>query len=332
MAKIPDKKDLSIIIVCYKGLERISRCLEEVGRFRETRFSYEVIIVDNDPESEVTVHLRTLFPDFRFIHNKINGGFGNGCNLGSTEASGDFFLFLNPDTVPVQSEIEKLFAAAQASSGYTIFSCRQIRENGNESKAYGAFPDLFNLTGLLRAVFRRRSGRKIRSENTPYGEVFFPDWISGSVMLMGRSVFQSLNGFDEDFWMYYEDVDLCKRSRKSGGEVVLFKNITVEHNHGGSSRIDPGTAALTRSEVHISQHVYISKHFKGMKCYLIQSFLVLNNLVSGLFPAIAGLLLCFYPRLFAYTLKYSMVLRYYPVALLHRSWISSRSVSSRHSH
>ncbi len=331
MAEIPDNTDLSIIIVCYKGLERISRCLKEIGRFRETSFSFEVIIVDNDPDSEVTANFRSLYREFRFIHNKINGGFGNGCNLGSTEASGDFFLFLNPDTVPVQSEIEKLFAAAQASSGHTIFSCRQNRENGNESKVHGAFPDLFNLTGLLRAVFRKRSEDKIRSDNTPGNEVIFPDWVSGSVMMMSRSVFQNLNGFDEDFWMYYEDVDLCKRSRESGGEVVLFKNITVEHNHGGSSRIDPRTTALTRSEVHISQHVYISKHIKGTKCFLIQSFLVLNNLVSGLLPAIAGLLLCFNPRLFAYTLKYSVMLRYYPVALFHRSWISPRSVGRRYS-
>jgi GT2 family glycosyltransferase len=332
MTENPKRKDLSIIIVCYKGLERISGCLRELGAFKETQFTYEVIVVDNDPDGEVSKNFRAFYPEFRFIQNKINGGFGNGCNLGSGEASGDFFLFLNPDTVPVQSEIEKLFTAAGTSSRYHIVSCRQIRKNGNESMASGAFPDVLSLTGILRAVFRKRSGAKTGKDKNMNGDVIFPDWVSGSVMMVRRSVFQRLKGFDEDFWMYYEDVDLCKRLRDSGGEVVLFKSITIEHNHGGSSRINPGTTALTKSEVHISQHVYISKHMKGIKCFLIQSFLVLNNLVSGLFPATSGLLVFFYPRLFAYTLKYSILLRYYQGALLHKSWISPRSVGSRHSH
>src|ERR1035437_9844314 len=100
--------DLSIIIVCYKGWSRLYKCLESLDSFSGTNFSTEVIVVDNKSEDEEILKIEKQFPKFRFIYNKINGGFANGSNVGALHASGDFILFLNPDTVAAEAELEKL--------------------------------------------------------------------------------------------------------------------------------------------------------------------------------------------------------------------------------
>src|ERR1035437_4734184 len=158
-------------------------------------------------------------------------------------------------------------------------------------------------------------------------EVRVPDWISGSVVLVRHNTFEKLGGFDEDFWMYFEDVDLCRRVRNLDCEIASCNNITIEHNHGGSSRINLKTTSSTKTEVHISRHVYISKHKTGVEKFLIQTFLVLNNLISGGLMALIGLLLFFVPKVFSRTLIYYRLIRYYTGSVLRSSWISPRSVN-----
>jgi GT2 family glycosyltransferase len=129
--------------------------------------------------------------------------------------------------------------------------------------------------------------------------------------------------------MYFEDIDLCRRVRNINCEIAFCGSITIEHNHGGSSRINLKTTSLTKAEVHISRHVYISKHKTGLERLLIQIFLVSNNLISGGIMALIGLLLFFIPKVFSRTLIYYRLLGYYTGSLLRLSWISPRSANFR---
>ena len=315
--------DLSIIIVCYKGWVRLSQCLDALDSFSGNSFKSEVIVVDNKSDDVTILKIEEKFPKFRFIFNYVNGGFANGCNLGAKNAVGEFVLFLNPDTVAAEAEVEKLLNVARQNPEFGIVSCRQINEKGKESIASGTFPSLFNLTGFQRAIFRPRGPHT--AYRTP--DISYPDWVSGSVILMRYETFKKESGFDEDFWMYFEDVDLCRRSRNTGCEIAFCRNITIEHNHGGSSRINLNTTSLTKTEVHISRHLYISKHKKGFEKFLIQTFLVLNNIISGGVMAIIGLLLFFIPKVFSRTLIFYRLTSYYLGSLLRLSWISPRSVN-----
>ena len=315
--------DLSIIIVCYKGWARLSKCLEVLDSFSGRNFKAEVIIVDNKSDDETIHKIEERFPKFQFIYNHVNGGFANGCNLGAKTAVGEFVLFLNPDTVVAETEVEKLLNQARHNPEFGIVSCRQVNEQGKESISYGTFPSLFNLTGFQRAIFRPRTPHA--AYRTP--DISFPDWVSGSVILMRYETFKKESGFDEDFWLYFEDVDLCRRIRNTGCEIAFCRNITIEHNHGGSSRINLNTTSLTKTEVHISRHLYISKHKKGFEKFLIQTFLVLNNIISGAVMAIIGLLLFFIPKVFSRTLIFYRLTSYYLGSLLRLSWISPRSVN-----
>jgi GT2 family glycosyltransferase len=319
--------DLSIIIVCHKGWERLNKCLDALDSFTGDNFKTEVIVVDNKSDDGQIYETKIRFPKFRFIYNKINGGFANGCNLGALNASGEFILFLNPDTVAAESEIENLLRAAEMNPEFKIVSCRQVNNNGKENIAYGPFPTIFNLTGFQRAIFNHRKPQTVNREP----DICFPDWISGSVILTKNETFKRLGGFDEDFWMYYEDVDLCRRVRNIDGEIAFCRNITIEHNHGGSSRINLKTTSLTKTEVHISRHVYINKHKTGFAKFMIQIFLVTNNLISGGIMALLGLVLFFIPKVFSRTLIYFRLIIYYAGSLFRLSWISPRSVNFRRS-
>ena len=308
--------DLSVIIVCYRGRERLSKCLESLESFSGKDFSMEAIIVDNNSGDGRIDEFERKYSKFRFIRNRINGGYSNGCNLGAEHAAGDNLLFLNPDTVAKESEIGKLLNALILNQGNFIISCKQVRENGTENKTFGSFPGLF-------------TSAKRTSKKNEKGNITFPDWISGSVMMIRKEIFEKLNGFDEDFWMYYEDVDICRRARDLGGEIAFYNNITVEHNHGGSSRIDLVTTSITKTEVQSSRHLYIHKHKSGIERMIIQSFIIIDNLITGIITGLIGLVFFFVSKLFVRFLIFIRLVSYYIRSLYRRSWLSPQSVNFR---
>lgn len=319
--------DLSIIIVCYKGWESLTKCLEPLSRFQGKTFTSEVIVVDNDSGDGHLSVIEEQFPAFQFIHNKINGGFANGNNLGATEAKGEFLLILNPDTVTTESQVEALLQTARSNKDYSIFSCRQINKAGREVKATGDFPALSGLTGFQRALMKFFKGRN--RKESPDGEVIFPDWVSGSVIIIRKDLFMRLKGFYEGYWMYFEDVDLCKRVSDEGGIIAFACRVTIEHNHGGSSRINLTITSITKTEVLISQHVYISRHFKGIKRTFAHVILLFNNIITGFVIAIAGLIFFFIPKILVRTFVFLRLVNYYLNALYRRTWVSPRSVLYR---
>ena len=319
--------DLSIIIVNYRGWKHLRECLYSLAAFKGTTFKAEVIIVDNNSDDGLIDKFKSDYPDFIFIRNKINGGFANGCNLGSTFAKGEYFLFLNPDTVALEKEVEKLLERAKKNPSIFISSCRQVNKNGKENKAFGIFPGFGTLTGFGRAIYRVLNKKKIAERSEEKLNLITPDWVSGSVMMINRKIFQRTGGFDEDFWMYFEDMDLCQRARNLDGEIVYYTDITIQHNHGGSSRIDLKTTSLTKTEVIISNHLYISKHHSGPDRFLIQSYLVFYNLLTGTLMFLLGILFFKNYKMLVRVNMFGRLTGYYFGALMRRSWISPRSVN-----
>ena len=318
--------DLSIIVVSYKGWNRLTKCLESLDSFTGKRFNHEVIVVDNNSGGNTIYDIEKRFLNFRFIHNKVNGGYANGNNLGCRNANGEFLLILNPDTVATEAEVEKLLYVARSNPDYYILSCRQVNENGKETNATGSFHEFWNMTGFQRTILKLIKRTRKNNKNSTDVEVLFPDWISGSVVMMRKEIFQKFNGFYEGYWMYFEDIDLCRRIKDSGGIVAFLKNITIEHNHGGSSRINMKTTSITKTEVQISRHLYISRNMKGKRKIFIQMFLVLNNIISGAVMAMIGLVFFFIPKVFIRAIIFFRLVCYYIGSIFRKSWISPQSV------
>ena len=320
--------DVSVIIVNFRGWQRLRLCLDSLSAIPQNHFAYEVIIVDNASKDGVLEEFKKQYRGFLFIENTGNNGFANGCNLGAFYASGEQLLFLNPDTVISEQAIEVMLQKIRASNKSTIVSCKQIKENGSEEKSYGIFLSPLTLTGWLRGLNKLLSG-PIENRFTQDAESINPDWVSGSVIMISITSLNSLGRWDEDFWMYYEDADLCKRLRNAGGEVIFLKNVVVEHNHGGATRINPSITALTKTEVLISRHIYIAKHSKGIECAFIQSFLIINNVIIGAISAFLGVLFFYNGKLKIYSLIWLSLIKYYFNALINRTWLSHRSVNYR---
>jgi GT2 family glycosyltransferase len=319
--------DLSIIIVNYRGWNKLRECLDALKSFTNRKIISEVIIVDNSSGDGIIENFCLDYPGFRFVTSEINGGFAYGCNRGGKESSGNYLLFLNPDTIAGEDAVTALYERAVEYNGDYILSCRQKDEKNRESIAYGQFIVPGKLTGPGRALnrfIRRITGRQnSHSVQNPLS----PEWVSGSVIMVSREFFNRLGGFDEDFWMYFEDMDLCRRARNMGGEIMYFTDFSITHKHGGSSRINIYTTALTKTEVLISKHLYIARHLPPASRFCAQVFLVGNNLVTGLVSAIVGIVFFFNPRMFVRAHIFLRLTCYYAGALVRRSWISPRSVN-----
>jgi GT2 family glycosyltransferase len=325
--RINENMELSIIIVNYRGWDRLKECLESLALFVPRFDGIEVIVADNNSADGVLDQFSEDWPGFVFIANKVNGGFAYACNEGSKVAKGKFLLFLNPDTVAPEESVMKLLHFAGTAASNLIISCRQVDKNGRESKAFGVFPRFGTLTGPGRAIFRFFNRKQEEVKVIANESIIKPDWVSGSVIMISREAFRNLGGFDEDFWMYFEDMDLCRRLRDLNGEIVFLTNVTIQHDHGGSSRINLKTTALTKTEVLISNHLYISKHNEGIVRLLLESWLIFYNLITLFFESLAGLLLFFRPGMFSKVILFGRLTGYYTGALVRLSWVSPRSVN-----
>ncbi len=319
-------KDLSIIIVNYRGGERLIKCLESIQNVKDSRFSFEVVVVDNQSGDGSLALLSHLFPHFTFVSNSGNNGFANGCNLGAAKSRGANILFLNPDTTVTAAALFDMLEEIRVRPENSIVSCSQVREDGSFDRPYGKFLRIPTLTGWLRAINQFVYGR-IEDSIVQTKHYVYPDWVSGSVLMIRRDSFNRLGGWNDDFWMYFEDVDLCKRALQNKGEIVLLKNAVIGHIHGVSSRLNPEISALTKSEVNISRHAYISKHEKSEKAFFMHLLLIINTLVIGLIPALLGLFVLSAKRLHVISLVYFNMVEYYFQVFRTGNWISIRSVN-----
>ena len=319
--------DLSIIIVNYRGWKHLKNCLEALESFSEEHFSYEVNVVDNYSNDGKLDEFQQRFAKFRFHLNTGNNGFSSGCNLGANVSSGRHLLFLNPDTIASEESVFGLLNTIRSIPGMTILSCTQKNSRGNEEGPYGFFPTLFTLSGILRAIYRKVKKKELEECFSPEKEIIYPDWVSGSVVMISKEKFDDLGGWNEDYWLYYEDVDLCKRATDKGGKVALHNRISIIHNHGGATRINPRVTALTKSEVIISRHVYLSRHYSGLSAAGLHFVVMTSVLLGKLIPAFFGLPFFFIRRLNQYTHLYRRLLAYYFLVPFRGTWLSPRSVN-----
>jgi GT2 family glycosyltransferase len=303
-------------------------CLTSLQQLSIAPFAWEVIVIDNHSNDDQLTQFIHDFSEFHFYESRGNHGFACGCNAGAARATGTHLLFLNPDTTCTTETLHELLFHAVVHPEFSVLSCDQVSDSGKDTKPYGLTLSARTITSLLRSIHRlTHAGFPTTLLTTGY-TAMFPDWISGSVVLIERSTLNKLGGWDEDFWMYYEDADLCRRVWESGGKVAFIQGLTMVHNHGGASRRNLQTKVLTKSEVIISRHVYLEKHTRGVKRFLLHAYLVVNNLILSHLPAaLIGVIFFFVRSLQAYPLLYGRIAGYYISAVINRTWLSQRSVN-----
>jgi len=319
-----NKIDLSIIIINYKCWEVLAQCIESFNTFKPN-INYEIIVVDNDSQDGKFNTFQQQFHEITLIANKGNYGFSSGCNLGAENAKGEFLLFLNPDVILTSSPaIDEMFSFAKANPKIGITSCRTLDPNGNREREI-AFLNPWLIIGWLRAMYKLAFYHKIIINFPENKEIWYPDWVAGSVILIKKDFFMKIGKWSESkFWMYSEDPDICLKSQNYGKKIALLRHVELKHSHGGSSRRNPETTAITKSEVVTSSHVFIQEHTIGINRLALHLVIMINNLISSLARIILTLPF-FWKDLFkANLLTFIAIIKYYLSALIGSSWKSKR--------
>ncbi|SHH04371.1 hypothetical protein SAMN05444372_11383 [Flavobacterium micromati] len=319
--------DISILIVNYRGWKALDLCLESINLIISKTFSFEVIIVDNFSNDGQFTIFKQKYSKFNFLENSGNNGFSNGCNIAASVAKGNHFLFLNPDTKLTLESLEILLRNAILHPEIGILSCLQINENDVLYKQTNLFPAFGRFFGISRSLFRKFNKKLLNKRFNNNNNLFYPDWVTGAVIFINRDWFNKIKGWNEDYWLYFEDVDLCKKVTDAGGKVAVTRETTIFHQHGGASRLNVKTKALTKTEVIISKHVYISNQFSTLIQLYLQSLLIAGVLLEKIFLSILSLILFFIPKLKVNPLMLKNLFIYYWNALVNKTWISPRAIN-----
>ena len=317
-------KDLSIIIVNYKSWKVLAECLDSFIQYTP-KLNYEVIVVDNDSQDGLLESFSQKYPQTTFIKNTGNKGFAHGCNLGADNAHGKFLLFLIPDTVLTNdTAIDDMFNFAQHNTNIGITSCRRINPKGKPEREM-AFANPWLIISWIRAIYKLTNKAKIQKKFPKNEMIWNPDWVAGSVVFIEKELFNKIGKWDQNsFWMYYEDVDLCRKVKLQNKEIALLRNVELKHMHGGSSRKNPATAAITKSEVVTSSHVYIQLHSQGLNSILLHSVIFTDTLLSQLMKILFTLPVFWGASFRVNILVLTVTSKYYINALIRNTWKSKR--------
>jgi GT2 family glycosyltransferase len=267
----------SVIIVSYNSGDYIPACLNSVQEALKGIDS-EIIVLDNGSPEPLTDEHKKAFPAVLWLNSEKNLGFGRGCNMAAKKATKQILFFINPDTVVAESIFRKTLEYMSSKPDAGIVGCKILNGDGSLQWACRrTFPSplaaVFKTVGLA-ALFPKN--RFFASYNMTYLDPDIEtkvDAVSGSFFGVRRDIYQQVNGFDEDYFMYGEDLDICLRIKKLGYNNYYFPGTSILHFKGQSSRtrrvrsyIDFYKAMLIFANKHHNYHLPIFVVAIGIFC------------------------------------------------------------------
>jgi len=286
---------VSIIIVNYNTKDLLRNCLLSLKEF-----NYEIIVIDNASTDGSISMVKCEFPKITLLENKENLGFGKANNQGMRIAGGKYIMLLNSDTIVKPTAINKMVEFMEKHPDIGLLGPRLLNDDSSIQPSVSTFPNLWYV--FLR-MFRLRQLKRIfpsklfkniaisgilgytiksyfQSEEDNPLEV---DFVSGACMLIRKEVIEKVRMFDENFFMYVEDLDFCKRIKKAGWEICYYPLAEVIHLGGKSSG---GTFRDYSPVSYQSLYYYFRKHhgrtYEFMVRFIVVTALLLNVLILSL--------------------------------------------------
>lgn len=282
---MPRKLKLSIIIVNYHSKNLLLGCLRSIF-WQENKFSFEVIVVDNDEQKTIEKPLKRQFPCVKYIRSPGNIGFGAGNNLGTEFSRGEFLFFLNPDTIVLPGAINKLvaFMETRTKKKVGIVAPVLLDENKKPYPLQGT-AELSPLTAVVSFSFLN----KYFPNNPVSYHYWLKNWdktttkevvtVPGTALLIRRKIFEKISGFDQKFFLYFEEIDLCKRVKESSWGIFINPSAKVIHLWG---KCTPGSSEI-KEIFKKSRFYYFRKHFGITSASLVELFLRSAEWLAQLF-------------------------------------------------
>jgi GT2 family glycosyltransferase len=231
--------DLSIIIINWNSKAYLRKCLKSLDGDRNG-LSREILVIDNASHDGSAQMVAEEFPFIRFIQSKLNLGFSGGNNHAAQQAKGNFLLFLNPDTVVEGDALVKLVQTLRQIPDAGIAGARLLNSDRTlQISCVQSFPTITNQVlncDLLRQWFPKS---ELWCMTALFNNSFEPapvEAVSGACLMIKRDLFERLGGFDERYFMYSEDIDLCFKVHQTGCRCYYVPGATVIHHGGGSSQ------------------------------------------------------------------------------------------------
>jgi GT2 family glycosyltransferase len=254
---------LSIIILCWNDLKVIPDCLCSIYATTHSA-QFEVIVSDNGSTDGSQQFIRDTYPQVRLIENGRNLRFAKANNVGIHASQGRYVLILNPDTIIHDGALDRMLAFADRHPEAGAFGCRVLNSDGSYQISARPFASLRG--EFIAALYLRSLGHIGRwfMADTYVGwngdSERAVDWVTGCFILTRADALKRINGFDDQFFYYYEDMDLCRRIWKTGSSVMFTPEATITHLKGQSTnlRLPPVTFAL---DSQITRYLYYYKYY-----------------------------------------------------------------------
>ncbi len=232
---------LSIIVINFNTQKLFEDCLRSVKKHLKIK-DYEVIVVDNASEKFNQSTVKKIIPGVQIIQSKENLGFGRANNLAAKQAKGEYLWFLNSDTLlNANNNIEVLIDYLDSHKNYAVVAPLVLdASNIPQRYQFGYWPAVWRMV-LEKPVNKRVAKNPNRAKHWKWLNAdYLPmqsrnvDWVSGAAMMVRKNVFNEVGGFESEYFLYYEDVDLCRKFWANKQKIRFIKEAQIIHLEGGS--------------------------------------------------------------------------------------------------
>ncbi len=269
--------DISVIIVNWNVRELLRRCLASVIESckKDAGFQTEIIVIDNASSDDSVGTVEQEFPQVRLVRNACNLGFTSANNQGIRLSSGRYLLLLNPDTEVRDSAISVQGQYLDSNPAVAVVGPQLMNADGSVQSSRRRFPTV--ITAFIEStVLQRYLGglpviRRYYFEDKPDNFVQEVDWLVGACLMVRREAIEQVGSLDEDFFMYFEELDLCYRLKKARWKIVYLPEAQVVHYYGQSSEKD-----LPHRHIYFndSKCKFFRKHYGPATAIMLRWFLL----------------------------------------------------------
>lgn len=268
--------DVSIVIVSFNTRQLLDDCIFSIKQ--ETRCCQEIIVVDNASIDGTCAMLRKKHNDVTIVENDKNVGFAKANNQGFARGRGKYFFMLNPDTIVLNGAIDKLFEFMERHQDVGICGPRNIAADGKLQYNCDHFPNFWNTFWIYSNFINRypniKAFKKSRMQYWDYSKIREVESIAGCSLLIRAELFKQLDGLDTNYFMYFEETDLCYRSIKKGYRVLFVPYATILHYGGESSQAQTQHKVIDNTLLSYylpSQYYFYKKNYGILPMFAIRS-------------------------------------------------------------
>ncbi len=270
-----DKTDLSVVIVSWNIRDLLGKCLHSI-KSNQGELNVEVIVVDSGSSDGTPTMLREEFSWVSLVACEENVGFPKGNNIGLAEANGQFLLLLNPDTEVQGDALSMMAHYLEEHDSVGIVGPQLLNPDGSIQSSRRRFPTV--MTGLFESTWLQPLAPKsliddYYAADLADDELTEVDWLVGACLMTRRDVLEQVGSLDEDYFMYSEELDWCRRVRDAGWQIIYFPDATVVHHIGKSSE-----QAVT--ERHINYQRAKLRYFRKFHGKSVAGFLRLTLMMN----------------------------------------------------